>query len=191
MHQPKSTLIHPCLNMERTYQGNAFTLAICKSLRHSNPITFIGLSSTGHPFAHQQLEFHASTSNFAMLCIFRGSAASRPLAGMRQFSSTLHHHLRPRYLNRWFSQSPQRLDRPRRYTPEQLAAFTNHYAILGLDNEATDEDIRKAYNHLCKRFHPDMMRNTHSKEHRDNPDRPDFVKVSTSSADASRTHKSP
>lgn len=139
----------------------------------------IGLSSTGHHFAHQQLEFRASTSNLAMLCIFRRSAASRPLAGMHQFSSALHHHLRPRYLNRWFSQSPQRLDRPRRYTPEQLAAFTNHYVILGLDRKATDEDIRKAYNHLSKRFHPDMMRNVDSQEYWDNPDRPEFVKVST------------
>lgn len=126
-----------------------------------------------------------------MLCIFRGPAASRPLFGMRQSSSILHYYPRPRYLDRWFSQSSQQLAGPNRYTPEQLAAFTNYYAILGLDNKATDEDIKKAYKHLCKRFHPDIIRNTHSKEYRDNPDRPDFVKVSTSSADVSLSHKSP
>lgn len=116
-----------------------------------------------------------------MRCIFRGLAASRPLIGMHQCSSISHFYPRPQFPNKWFSQSSKLCARRKHYTPEQLAAFTNHYAILGLSNNATDEDIKKAYNSLCKRFHPDMMRNVDSKEYRDNRDRPQFIQVSTSS----------
>lgn len=100
---------------------------------------------------------------------------------MRQISSILYHCPRPRYHNRSFSQSSHRPARPKQYTPEQLAAFKNHYATLGLSDTATDEDIKLAYRTLSLRFHPDMMRNVDSKEYWDNPDRPEFIKVSTPS----------
>lgn len=129
-----------------------------------------------------------------MLCIFRPSAALRPLTRVHQFSSILYHCPRPRYHNRSFSQSPQCLQnsqrpaRPKKqYTPEQLAAFKNHYATLGLSNTATDRDIKTAYNKLSLRFHPDMMRNVDSKEYWDNPDRPEFIKVSTPSGAQSKS----
>jgi preprotein translocase subunit Sec63 len=71
--------------------------------------------------------------------------------------------------------------RPTYYTQEQLAAFTNHYVILGVSDKATEYDIKSAHRSLCKRFHPDMMRNVDSKEYQNNPDRPEFVKASTPS----------
>lgn len=97
---------------------------------------------------------------------------------MHQCCSILHYYPRPRYANKWFSQSSQLPARRKHYTPEQVAAFTNHYAALGLSENATDKDIGKAYRSLCMRFHPDMMRNVDSKEYLNNPDRPEFVKES-------------
>lgn len=113
-----------------------------------------------------------------MLRIFRGPVPSRPLIGTHQFCSILHYYPRPRYPNKWFSLSSQRLARPKHYTPEQLAAFTNHYAVLGLSKNATDKDIKKAARSLFMRFHPDMMRNVDKKEYLNFPDRPEFVKAS-------------
>lgn len=34
---------------------------------------------------------------------------------------------------------------------------SNHLRILGLDNEATNEDIKKAYRRLAKEYHPDKL----------------------------------
>lgn len=155
------------------------TEAVLSDLRYARRPT----PSARHPKhwpAVNRPQFLTSASNLAMLCIFRRSVALRPLTRIHQFSSILYHCPRPRYPNRLFSQSSQRPARPKKqYTPEQLAAFKNHYAALGLSNTATDRDIKTAYNKLSLRFHPDMMRNVDSKEYWDNPDRPEFIKVST------------
>ncbi|KAG6364036.1 hypothetical protein INS49_009139 [Diaporthe citri] len=115
-----------------------------------------------------------------MRCIFRGLAASRPLIGMHQCSRISHLYPRPQYPNKWFSRSSKLCARPKHYTPEQLAAFTNHYAVLGLSQNAADKDINRAFQSLCMRFHPDMIRNTDSQEYWDNPRRPEFVKIKNS-----------
>lgn len=39
--------------------------------------------------------------------------------------------------------------------PKQNADTEGLYAILGLDKTATEEQIRKAYLQLAKRYHPD------------------------------------
>lgn len=122
-----------------------------------------------------------------MLCILRGLAASRPLIGMHQCSPISHFYPPPHYANKCFSQSSKLCARRKHYTPEQLAAFTNYYAILGLSNKATNEDINNAYISLSKRFHPDMMRNIDSQKYWDNLDRPEFVKVSIPPAMVSHT----
>lgn len=121
--------------------------------------------------------------NVVMLCISRKPAAFRPIAGLRTRFSSLHQYPRAVHpARRWFSQSPKLHSPPRHNTlEEKLAAFTNHYAILGLSNTAIDKDIKSAFYALCKRFHPDMMRNVDSKEYENNPDRPQFLKVSTPS----------
>ena len=31
----------------------------------------------------------------------------------------------------------------------------DYYEILGLDKNASDDDIKKAYRHLAKKWHPD------------------------------------
>ena len=31
----------------------------------------------------------------------------------------------------------------------------NHYDTLGIDRQATDEEIKKAYRQLAKQYHPD------------------------------------
>ena len=121
-----------------------------------------------------------------MLCIFRKPAAFRPLTGMRANSSYFYRYPRPDYPSKWFSQSSKLYAGPKHYTQEQLAAFTNHYAILGLSNNATDRETKSAYISLCKRFHPDMMRNVDSPKYCNNPDRPEYVKVSTQSSKNSR-----
>lgn len=121
--------------------------------------------------------------NVVMLRIFREPAAFRPIAGLRTRFSSLHLYPRAVYpARKWFSQSPKLHSPPRHSTlEEKLAAFTNHYAVLGLSNTATDKDIKSAFYALCKRFHPDMMRNVDSKKYENNPDRPQFLKVSTPS----------
>lgn len=41
-------------------------------------------------------------------------------------------------------------------------AFIDYYKVLGIEKNATQEDIRKAYRRLAKKYHPDL--------NRDNPD---------------------
>lgn len=147
-------------------------------MQHASRCTSNARQPSYHWSATNRPHFPHQPATFAMLCIIRGPVAPRPLIGMHQCCPILHYYPRPRYANKWFSQSSQLLARRKHYTPEQVAAFINHYAALGLNENATDKDIRKAYRSLSLRFHPDMMRNVDSKEYLNHPDRPEFVKAS-------------
>ena len=40
--------------------------------------------------------------------------------------------------------------------------FIDYYQILGLDKKASQEEIRKAYRKLARKFHPDLNPNDHT-----------------------------
>lgn len=43
-------------------------------------------------------------------------------------------------------------------------AATDHYRVLGVDRNATNEQIKKAYHSLAKKYHPDKNKNTGAEE---------------------------
>ena len=45
-----------------------------------------------------------------------------------------------------------------------MASFSNHYATLGLNSSATQEEIRRAYRILARRYHPDVNPGKSSEE---------------------------
>jgi curved DNA-binding protein len=46
-------------------------------------------------------------------------------------------------------------------------AYIDYYKILGVDKNATQEDVKKAYKQLARKYHPDL-----------NPNDPDAVTAS-------------
>lgn len=40
--------------------------------------------------------------------------------------------------------------------------FKNYYAVLGLARDATDDEVRKAYRKLARKYHPDVSKEAHA-----------------------------
>ena len=43
-------------------------------------------------------------------------------------------------------------------------AFIDYYKVLGVDKNATQEEIRKAYRQLSKKYHPDRNKSPEAKQ---------------------------
>src|SRR5260370_38990623 len=46
-----------------------------------------------------------------------------------------------------------------------MQPFTDHYRVLGVSSHANDEEIKKAYRRLAKRYHPDVTQTPASAQH--------------------------
>ncbi len=42
--------------------------------------------------------------------------------------------------------------------------YKDYYAVLGIDRNATQDDVRKAYRNLAKKYHPDVNKSPGSEE---------------------------
>src|SRR5205823_12053164 len=50
------------------------------------------------------------------------------------------------------------------YTKVPLMKYKDYYATLGIERGATDEEIKKAYRKLARKYHPDVSKEANADE---------------------------